>query len=105
MKTNSESVLNVFAVGAALAVLLFQNAASVRGDTEGTQQANITGTWEFSIRYTGGEDRSTDAPKRVSGPAKGNDVSLGAPATNNVGPWITARFTSFRVANPAPGNL
>jgi hypothetical protein len=59
----------------------------------------------LSIRYPGGDDRSTDAPKRASGTAKGKDVSFSAPATNNVGEWITARFISIRVTDPPPDNL
>ena len=124
MKTDSKSLLNPLTAGCVLAVLLFHSAGSVRGETEetfdktnsassggtpatatATQQNNITGTWNFSVRYTGGDDRSTYELKRVSGPAKGKDVSFSAPATNNVGAWITARFTSFRVTDPPPGNL
>ena len=112
MKTNSKSPLNPLTAGCVLAVLLFHSAGSVRGETEetidkttsassggapatatATQQNNITGTWNFSIRYTGGDDRSTYALKRVSGPAKGKDVSFSVAAANNVGEQITARFT------------
>jgi hypothetical protein len=105
MKTNSKSFLNLLTVGCVLAVMLFHSAGSVHGDTEETQQNNITGTWNLSIRYTGGDVRSTYALKRVSGPAKGKDMSLSAAATNNVGEWITAHFISFRVMDPPPGNL
>ncbi len=124
MKTDSKSLLNPLPAGCVLAVLLFHSAGSVRGETEEaidktasassggtpataatTQQNNITGTWNFSIRYTGEDDRSTYELKRVSSPAKGKDVSFSAPATNNVGAWITARFISFRVTDPPPGDL
>src|SRR6266545_3741046 len=124
MKTDSKSLLNPLTAGCVLAVLLFHSAGSVRGETEETfdktnsassggtpatatttQQNNITGTWNFSIRYTGGDDRSTYALKRVSGPAKGKDVSFSVAATNNVSGWIIARFISFRVMDPPPGNL
>lgn len=124
MKTDSKSLLNRLTAGCVLAVLLFHSEGSVRGETEetldkttsassggtpatttATQQDNITGTWNFSIHYTGEDDRSTYELKRVSGPAKGKDVSSSAPATSNVGSWITARFISFRVIDPPPGNL
>src|SRR6266542_1790308 len=120
MQTETNLVLKHSALGSVLAVMLLQSAVSLCAQTRvaidktisassggtpvtatTTQQNDITGTWNLSIRYSGGDDGSTHALKRISGPAKGKDVA----ATNNVGEWITARFISFRVMDPPPGNL
>ncbi|MCI0541304.1 MAG: hypothetical protein L0Z50_39395 [Verrucomicrobiales bacterium] len=107
MKTRSKSYLKLLTVGCVLSALLFQSARSLRGDTKEIAQNkfNIAGTWSLSIRYTGGDDRFTDAPKRASGPVKGAGVPFNTSASKSVSEWITARFISFRATNPPPGNL
>jgi len=126
MRTETNSILKQSAIGCVLAVMLLQGAGSLyaqaqvgngqaRPESSGgaqvaaiaTEPNDITGTWKSSIRYTGADDRATDAPKRApaSGPAKGESASSEAVATRNGAEWITARFTSIRVTDPLRDSL
>ena len=122
MQTETNSVLKQSALGCVLALMLLQGSlcaqtrvgvdktVSASGGTpvtaSTTQQNDITGTWNLSIRYTGGDDRSNHVLKRkAKNVSPSRDMSPGLAAPNNVGQWITARFIAVRVQEPRPGNL
>ncbi|MCW5559380.1 MAG: hypothetical protein KIT22_16315 [Verrucomicrobiae bacterium] len=124
MRKETNSILKQSALGCVLTVMLLHSAGRLyaqarvgidkpTADSSGgaqvtatpAEQNDITGTWKFSIRYTGPDDRATDAPRRTSGPAKGKAVSSEAVAARNGAGWITAQFTSFRITHPLRDSL